>query len=441
MKTIVSILMIVMLMSSFVGAQASPLVYDEEYPIGSIIGDSVGASPELAPRGEYAIGVRTIEIVNKDQVDLAAITEENPRPLYDRALTVEVWYPAVVEEGVRQLSTYTDYIGRIDQDNLEAFDYLGRAVRDAEPNFEEGPYPVIIVTHGYPGSRYLMSNLGENLATKGYVVFSIAHADNTYLDYDPSISLASAVINRTLDQRFMISSLEPLNAEGWLAGAMDTERVGMIGYSFGGFGLLRTLGVTFGDWTKENFAPYLDLITEEEGYEGDKRVDAAVLFAPYGSGWFDTASYANISVPTLWIQGDYDSTVPYAPVHEIFDQAVNTDRYFLTYELLNHKVAPNPAPVASQKYVYADGARRWQDATWDQWIINGINFHFITAFMDAQLKGETEKMEYLNVKEPVGKNAVYSVDENGEFTEAHTYWPGFYDGTAIGLTLEHLSAE
>ena len=43
-----------------------------------------------------------------------------------------------------------------------------------------GPFPLVVISHGYPGNRYLMSHLGENLASKGYVTVSIDHAESTY---------------------------------------------------------------------------------------------------------------------------------------------------------------------------------------------------------------------------------------------------------------------
>ena len=438
MKKLLSVLVALCLLLPLC-ASADQLVYDEEYPKGSVIGDALAGSPELAPRGDYAIGVRTIEIVHKDQVDLKNITDANPRPLYDRKLTVEVWYPAVAAEGARQLSFYTDYIGEVDEDFIEPFDFPGRAMRDAEPYAADGPYPVLIITHGYPGSRYLLSNLGENLSTKGYVVFSIAHTDNTYTDFDPSISFASAMINRSADQRFMVTMLDELNTDGFLAGLMNTDKVGMMGYSFGGYGLLRTLGIKLNEGTLEWLSAYRDLLTDPEEYKGDKRVKAAVLFAPYGQSMFDMDTLTNIDVPTLWLQGNEDTTVPYSTTRPMFEGAVNSDRYMLTYDYMHHKVAPNPSPIAAQKYSFADGARRWDDWVWNQWHVNGINAHFITAFMDAHLKGETEKLDYLNVKEPVGRNCVYKLDENGNPTEEHTYWPGFDpNNTTLGLFLDHL---
>ena len=435
MKKTFAFLLMLVLCFSFTVAGADQFVYEEGYPIGAIIGDAVSGAPVLGYRGEYAIGVRTIEVVNPEEVDLANITEANPRPLYDRKHTLEVWYPAKIAEGAKQLSSYTDYIGRIDEGDLEAFDYMGRAMRDAEPYLEGGPYPVIVVSHGYPGNRYLMSWIGENMATKGYVVIAIDHTDSTYTDFNPAIAYTGSIINRTVAQRFVIGQVEVLNADGWLKGMMNPEKIGLVGYSFGGYGALRTIGAKLSEGTLTQYAAYADLLTEAEDFKGDERVDAAVLFAPWGRALFDLDSFANITTPTLWIQGNADQIVPYAGVREMFAASVNTDRYYVTYELLNHSASPNPTPLEAHKRDYAD-ARRWADGVWDNWRLNGYNAHFLTAFFDAKLKGDEAKMDYLNVKEEIGRNVVYSTDP-----EKHTYWPGFEYSTPTGIIIEHVAAK
>ena len=63
-------------------------------------------------------------------------------------------------------------------------------------------WSTVIISHGYPGNRYLLSHLGENLASKGYVVASIDHkSDSTY---DDQTGLASTLYNRPLDQLFVL---------------------------------------------------------------------------------------------------------------------------------------------------------------------------------------------------------------------------------------------
>jgi predicted dienelactone hydrolase len=62
----------------------------------------------------------------------------------------------------------------------------GRAVRDAGRRVGTDPFPLLLLSHGYPGNRFLMSHLAENLASKGYVVASIDHTESTYENQRPS---------------------------------------------------------------------------------------------------------------------------------------------------------------------------------------------------------------------------------------------------------------
>ena len=78
---------------------------------------------------------------------------------------------------------------------LIPFEFAGRALRDAKPDFEDS-YPLVIVSHGYPGSRVLLTYLTENLASKGYVVVAIDHTDSTHAD---AADFSSTLPNRILD--------------------------------------------------------------------------------------------------------------------------------------------------------------------------------------------------------------------------------------------------
>ncbi|MEL6923864.1 MAG: dienelactone hydrolase, partial [Bacteroidota bacterium] len=61
-----------------------------------VYGDALPDAPELAARGDYAVGVRTIKIVNEDQVDILNSKAGN-EVKYDRPLMLEVWYPAAAD--------------------------------------------------------------------------------------------------------------------------------------------------------------------------------------------------------------------------------------------------------------------------------------------------------------------------------------------------------
>ena len=52
------------------------------------------AAPELAAYGTYDIGVRTLQVTDKNRPDILTTKEGGPVARYDRTLTLEVWYPA-----------------------------------------------------------------------------------------------------------------------------------------------------------------------------------------------------------------------------------------------------------------------------------------------------------------------------------------------------------
>jgi len=138
-----------------------------------VFGDALPDAPELAARGPYSVGVRTLQTTNPDQLDVLAVTPEMPNPRYDRPLIVEVFYPGTVPAGQEALTTYWDVYG-YGPDNPERPNtplvFAGRALRDAAPDAEGAPYPLVVISHGYPGSRLMMTYLAENLASKGYVL-------------------------------------------------------------------------------------------------------------------------------------------------------------------------------------------------------------------------------------------------------------------------------
>ena len=60
-------------------------------------------APELAAYGAHVIGVQTLDFVHAAQIDIVNTTADS-EPLYDRPLTVEVWYPAA--DGTTPGGTY-----------------------------------------------------------------------------------------------------------------------------------------------------------------------------------------------------------------------------------------------------------------------------------------------------------------------------------------------
>ncbi len=398
-----------------------------------VYGDPLPDAPELAARGEYSVGVGTYDLVHLNQIDILNSKDGND-PYYDRPLTIEIWYPSTLPKNNNTI-TYYDVMGTRG-DSLRPilpFQFKGRAVRDAVPLKKEGGFPLVVVSHGYVGSRYLMTYLTENLASKGYIVAAIDHTDSTFRDAN---AFQSTLLNRALDIRFVIDQMEKLgnaSSKDALKGTVDAGNTAIIGYSMGGFGVLNVAGAGYSDafaaftvgMTGGSKALAIHSASNPEYQKlTDSRIKAVVALAPWGMerGVWDAEGLKGLKTPTLFIAGSEDDISGYEKgIKAIYEGTINADRYLLTYKNARHNVAPNPPPLASlQTGVNINEYYRYADATWDQRRINNINQHFITAFIGVHLK-QKEYQKFLNL----------SSDSNQK------NWVGFKPRSSTGMELLH----
>ena len=385
-------------------------------------------APEFAAYGKYDIGVRTITATDRDRPDIVNTKEGSPTVMYDRTLTLEVWYPARLAANQNPGGEYRT----IARDPSIAVTLYGKAVRDAAPLTTEGAFPLVIISHGYPGNRFLMSHLGENLASKGFVTVSIDHKDSTYND---QTAFGSTLYNRSFDQLFVLKEVARLGLAGagsFLSGLVDASRTGIVGYSMGGYGVVNVVGGGYSPASVTlNQAPPNKLLAARAATNPDyqksmdPRIKAAIAIAPWGmqGGFWDAEGLKGIRTPILFVAGSMDSTAGYERgTKAIYQGAVNADRYLLTFINANHNAgAPIPAPVET----YGTSAfTHYADAVWDNARMNNILDHFAAVYFDLYLKGDEEKKTYLDLI-PEPKDAA---------------WKGFKARTAVGLMLEHTTA-
>ncbi len=399
-------------------------------------------APELAYFGDYDIGVRTVEFTDKNRPDILQTVSGGDTQFYDRNLTVEIWYPAKLANGQKPGGQYTT----VTRNPAITATLSGLAVRDAAPLTGAGKFPLVIISHGYPGNRYLISHLGENLASKGYVLAAIEHRDSTY---DDQKAFSSTLYNRPLDQLFVLDqiAIAAANPGSFLSDLVDTENVGIVGYSMGGYGLVNNLGAGYSDDVVGHaMAPPNGLLHRHASGNPDyrkhldSRIKAGFAIAPWGmnTGMWRVDDLHGIKVPTFYLAGSVDSVAGYENgTRAIFENAINSDRYLLTFENAGHNAgAPMPLPLEIMNSDDKTGASHYTDPVWDTVRMNNIMDHFATAWFDYQLKGIQERKTYLElIANP--QDGIYSM-ENGLATEQHTYWKGFGKGTAQGLMLEHL---
>lgn len=405
-------------------------------PTEFIAGDLLPDAPELAQRGDFGVGVRTLDLLDRDRLDVLNMTGAE-LPTYDRSLTLEIWYPGQIPEGDKEVETYAQVMGNNGDPRrpIIPFTFNGRSLRDARVDLSGGPYPLLILSHGYPGSRLGYTYLTEHLASKGYVIVSIDHTESTYKD---AAAFASTLLNRSLDDLFVLNEMDRLSKAGsdsFLAGLLDANNTGLLGYSMGGYGAVNVIGGGysssalgfFGQVTQGSKALEMRA-AGNAAFEAsiDKRIKAAVTFAPWGmnhNAW-DSTGLHNIKTPILLISGSEDDISGYENgVRKIFENCKNADRYLLTFLNARHNVAQNPPPPETTKPgLHIDEYLRYADSAWDIRRVNNVNQHFVSAFLGMHLKGK-EYGKYFDV--PVASG--------------DTTWNGFKPRTAVGLELRHSS--
>lgn len=390
-------------------------------------------APALALPGPHPVGVTTVSMTHPAQLDpLNPTAGESGPARKDRTLTIELWYPArCCTDGVTE---YEDVLGSGPgnaQRPLRPFRIQGRATRNAAPDPATDPAPLVVLSHGYPGSRVLMSYLGEHLASRGYLVAAIDHANATHADRD---EFASTLFHHPRDIVFVIDELLVGGGSGQRLAFADPERTAIIGYSMGGYGALVAAGAGVArEVADSNFVTHGAMRKHAEGaVSADARIRAVIALAPWGApaalqaagiedveSLWRSSALSDIAAPVLYIAGDADRVSGYeGGVRWLWQQGHGAERWLLTYHQARHNVAPMPPPLASRSYPREFA--HYAEPVWDIERLNDLNRHFITAFLGVYLRADESYAEHLQPW------------LNGD----RQTLPGFAPGTAIGFSLE-----
>jgi predicted dienelactone hydrolase len=404
-------------------------------------------APELARSGEFGVGIRTLQLIARDQVDVLSFDAGSGKaPRRDRGLTVDLWYPARPKAGAAR-AVYTASFPAEPPAAPVSFSVPGVAVRDADA--AGTGFPLVIVSHGYSNDPAAMTWLTENLASKGYVVAAIRHDDPPITD---RTKFPQPLLRRPLDIVFVAQSLKKtLSAEH----LVDPLRLALIGYSMGGYGVLTAGGATLdpagapthivpGDLLQ----PYVRGAPMQDAMM-IKGVRAVVAISPAGGGalaaW-GAQGVRGIKAPLLLIAGDSDRTVDYASgARAIFDAALDAQRYLLTFKGAGHSIGLSPAPDAMRKRLWDQD---WfEDPVWKKERVNAIEAHFITAFLGVYVKGDATFASYLNVPVIESASGVWPAARPPPDYDAYssgaadvTVWKGFQRNHAAGLELVQAAA-
>ncbi len=382
-------------------------------------------TPELAKRGSYSVGVRTIQATNPQQ-----LSTKDYNTLEDRTLTLEVWYPALIKD--TDVSATYENVTR----TKKAFSLQGQSVRDADPRAEK-TYPLVVLSHGYTGYRTIMFYLGEHLASHGYVVVGIDHADSTTSEIDftnsPFDGFPSTLLNRARDQQFVLDYFT--SAKSDLAKVVDTDLASVIGYSMGGYGAVNTVGgcynfnqqalqaFGFPEAAAKALVPVFNICNAGQE-QVDSRWKAMVAYAPWGQE-LNLHKLDTIHVPSLYVTGSLDDISGYEQgVKKLFEQSAAKETFMLVYENARHNVVPHPAPEIA--YATEADLGLYYEPVWSSETLNRINQHMTLAFLDCYVKQQAPSCEYL----PKRESSTQTKQADGKLTDP---WPGFANRWGVGM--------
>ncbi|MDY0288895.1 MAG: dienelactone hydrolase family protein [Sphaerochaeta sp.] len=214
------------------------------------------------PTGPYAIGTVSYDLTDQGRVELYG-----PEPRGDRHIRYQVWYPAdddkggkltnwlvdgrKVASGIPMLYTLPPFL--LDHTALiKSHSHTGLAI-----SHKEQTYPLIIISHGWTGFSSLHADLGEMLASHGYIAVSINHTygaavsvfENGRVDYvdqgalpdrsevdDFNLHAQALVTTFSLDALAVLDSME---GNAFFSERINKGAIGAIGHSTGGGGVVR----------------------------------------------------------------------------------------------------------------------------------------------------------------------------------------------------------
>jgi len=204
------------------------------------------------PTGRYPVGATNLWLKDTSRPDTWV-----PQQPY-RELMVTMWYPSHVKGGTTmQYMTPQDSTALLAGRHIEVDDptifstVKTNAIENAAPAGKRHSLPLVVLSPGYLTPRMTLTSLGEDLASRGYVVAAIDHTGESYsttfpdghvvgcttcvVDNEPGRAFFGRIYqSRALDVSFVLDQLTGAHPAGRAADLIDASKIGISGHSAGG---------------------------------------------------------------------------------------------------------------------------------------------------------------------------------------------------------------
>ncbi len=307
-----------------------------------------------------------------------------------KELTIEVWYPAAPEAGDEPDSYWPE------------LDFTFGGFRDAPPVTVGAPYPLVAFSHGYGGIRYQSPYLTEHLARHGFVVVSVDHTHNTFMDLDMDHA-AQVLAERPGDVRRAVDHVLDVSGgdDPLLGGMVAGPLYAMLGHSFGAVTTLILSGGTLDIEHALAFCEEYDLYAcaytgtlGEATFDdaaADDRIVASAAMSP--GAWYifgpDGTGLSGVS-DILVFGGDQDAELDYVEEIRPTYEALGTPKQMATLAAAGHWAFSDICEIIPMfEECYGEG---WMDV--DQ--VHAISVPLTTAYLKVELAGDDRYEPWLD---------------------------------------------
>jgi predicted dienelactone hydrolase len=351
---------------------------------------------ELAPfaeAGDHPVGVRSLG------------TDIAPIPL-------TVWYPSL-EPPIRDSSlTYAYAINMLGADSTTAIaTYRGDAEPAAAYDLEDGPFPLVILSHGFAITASSYGWLAEHLASHGMVVAAPHHHESL----DPG-RLWRSTYDRPQDIQSVLTFVDKaVGTGGEFEDFIDSQTLAVVGHSYGGYTALAAGGArldtgAFNAACDAAFASDdpLAFLCDALGPRLEDIADAAVLDSVPDGLWptwslpqvdavvslagdaamFGESGLAEITVPVMAIGGTADTDSPFEWGTELTYDHVSSDRKVeVGLEDAAHLIFAGDC-TSVRRILSLVSLGFCSDPAWDRSEAHDLVKQHVTAFLLSELGGD-----------------------------------------------------
>ncbi len=183
-----------------------------------------------APSGEHPVGVRDFELADHARMGVLAAAEDEPR-----RLLVRVWYPAGDVTGLPPRPYFDDREAATTASGLGStmgmpffFQYLKHSSTNSHENASlldgAANRPVVIYSHGYTSFLGQNTALMEELASHGYIVYSVQHTYDSSPVAFPNGDVAPMDPALLAEMRELAAEMPEEQMEGFIGETFDERR-------------------------------------------------------------------------------------------------------------------------------------------------------------------------------------------------------------------------